>query len=122
MKPAPIYFRFSDRRSALLAMDTLQEVGFDTEILPQQHPDHHSILEVDVVKADLTSALEIAEAHGGALCESGTYGREHDVYVSAYDLDQAPVVSASSTGRDPEEHLFDPSEQEYDHFSAGVHL
>lgn len=138
MTTAPIYFQFTDKRSALLALDTLQEIGFRADMLEHRHPEHKPTLQVAVDKGDLTSALEIIQAHGGRLCETKDT-MEPEVYTSAYDLDNIPIPAHTVTEDLPEyyleghdrgpgdtgnneDDLFDPSRDDYDHFSAGVRL
>lgn len=135
MSTAPIYFIFPDKRSALLALDTLQEIGFRADMLEHRHPDHKPALQVLVDRGDLTSALEIAQAHGGQLCETEDT-QEPAVYTSAYNLDGIRIPAHTVTEDLPEEYMqggpdrapeddrdvFDPSGEDYDHFSAGVRL
>ncbi|MDF2922641.1 MAG: hypothetical protein K0R57_1555 [Paenibacillaceae bacterium] len=121
MSLAPIYFQFSDKKSALLAVDTLQEVGFTAGVLEQRHPEHTSVIHVLVDRADLASALEIVQAHGGQLCETED-AAEQEVYTNAYSLDSLPGAASRSQPEEEQQKQFDPSEQDYDHFSAGVHL
>lgn len=150
MSLAPIYFQFLDKKAALLALDTLQEVGFTADLLEHRHPEHKPTLHVLVEKADLTSALEITQAHGGMLCETG-HMSEPEVYTSAYGLEGLRIPAHTVVEDLPETYLsgsdaslaeaerlvarnakeqaseddanqFDPSGEDYDHFSAGIHL
>lgn len=135
MSSAPIYFQFSDKKSALLALDTLQEIGFHADMLEHRHPEHKPTLSVHVDREDLTSALEIAQAHGGQLCDTAET-LEPEVYTSAYRLDELPIPAHTVTEDLPEQYLqggpgdpardeediFDPSRDDYDHFSAGIRL
>lgn len=135
MSTTPIYFQFSDKKSALLALDTLQEIGFRADMLEHRHPEHKPTLSVLVDRGDLTSALEIAQAHGGRLCETADT-LEPEAYTSAYRLDEVPIPAHMVTEDLPEhymqggpsdpggdeEDLFDPSRDDYNHFSPGVRL
>ncbi|WP_438447775.1 hypothetical protein [Gorillibacterium sp. sgz5001074] len=136
MSTAPIYFIFPDKKAALLALDTLQEIGFRADMLEQRHPDHKPALQVLVDRGDITSALEITQAHGGRLCETQET-QEPAVYTSAYNLDGIRIPAHTVTedlpesymnggpaaAEDPEDReVFDPSGDDYDHFSAGVRL
>lgn len=119
-------------------MDTLMELGFRADLLEHRHPEHKPLLQVDVEQGDLTSALEIALSHGGSLCDTGAYGGESDVYTSAYDLSGISIPAHTVTedltdgylnGRqesgnrhDGSDIPFDPSENDYDHFPAGIRL
>lgn len=104
MSLAPIYFQFADKKSALLALDTLQEIGFTAGMLEHRHPDHLPTLHVLVDRADLTSALEIAQAHGGQLCETADTV-EPEVYTSAYGLDSLRIPAHTVTEDLPEAYL-----------------
>ncbi|UUZ82950.1 hypothetical protein LJK88_02755 [Paenibacillus sp. P26] len=101
-------------------------------------------LHVIVDRHDLTSALEIVQAHGGEYTEGPGAADEADTYAMAYDpdgmipipahtvnedwSDSEPDLSASdyvnkSSGAYGDENIkFDPSEDDYDHFDAGVHM
>lgn len=139
MATAPIYFQFTEKKAALLALDTLQELGFTASLLDHRHPDHKPVLQVNVEKGDLTSVLEIAQAHGGTLLKSGQFADEPAVYTSAYDLGAVPIPAhlvnedlpeAYMSGRIPasepatgvQRSGLDPSEGDYDHFPAGIRL
>ncbi|MFX3632260.1 MAG: hypothetical protein ACE3L7_09295 [Candidatus Pristimantibacillus sp.] len=61
-----IMFDFADGKSALVACETLQELGYE----PMLHEGNRVHIHVDGV--DLTSALEIAQSHGGQLVEQST--------------------------------------------------
>lgn len=136
MRSAPITFRFPDGRSALLAFDTLQELGFHVELLEEGHS-RHPQLQVNVEKGDLTSALEIVQAHGGNLKETQDSGTESEVFDSAYGLDGIPIPAHTVTEDLAEEYLhsgahpdaesgheeyFEPSAEDYDRFPAGIRL
>lgn len=136
MSTEPIYFMFPDKRAALLALDTLQEIGFRADMLEHRHPDHKPALQILVDKGDITSALEIAQAHGGRLCETKET-QEPAVYTSAYDLKGIPIPAHTVTEDLPEPYMrgdgpdveirgddevFDPAGDDYNHFSAGLRL
>lgn len=139
MSQAPIYFEFPDSASAAIAFDTLSELGYHAHATGrgdkpgvQLYIDHN----------DLTSALEIAQANGGVLMNTETTSEESESYSMAYGLDSVPIPahvvnedwpesyytsaeggtigSADESGADPG--MFDPSGDDYDHFSAGVRL
>lgn len=139
MSSAPIFFQFDEKKSALLAMDTLMELGFRADLLDHRHPEHIPTLQVDVERGDLTSALEIAQSHGGTLCDAGTYGEEAEAFDSAYNLGAIPIPAHTVTedlpdgylSGDPgaatvtgphDDGLFDPSEHDFDQFPAGIRL
>lgn len=136
MQATPIYFQFAEKKEALQAMDTLHELGFEANWLEHAHPEHKPTLQVYVERSDLTSALEIAQAHGGMLHETSDGGEE--TYASAYALDgiaipahaiagdesydaAEAVESYSGTTSDNSEAV-DPMEDDYSRFSAGIHL
>ncbi len=132
MSQASIAFRFADKRSAELAFDTLNELGYE----PVFHPgEPQPTLHIHVVEEDLTSALEIAQAHGGTLLETDAAGGT-DAYTAAYALDTVPIpahvvnedwtddyAEAEDGERaDRAAEPFDPSAESYNHFPAGVRL
>lgn len=137
MTSAPITFRFPDRRSALLALDTLEELGFHPDFPDQDHAEQPQLALI-VEKGDLTSALEIAQAHGGELNDTGHYNTESEVFDSAYGLDGIPIPAHTVTEDLSEEYLqsrpdsrkepdaaaeyFEPSTEDYDRFQAGIRL
>jgi hypothetical protein len=63
MAHTAILFRFPQEKAARQAFDTLQELGYD----PQLH--EGGLLHIHVENEDLTSALEIVQAHGGEWVE-----------------------------------------------------
>ncbi|MNI14573.1 hypothetical protein D3C73_678370 [compost metagenome] len=141
MNAAAIYFKFDQKKDAYQALDTLEELGY------QPHMDTQigqTTLHIHVEGQDLTSALEIALAHGGTLLEQHELypSTESEVYQAAYDLNgNIPIPAhlvnedwtesyASSPGgmsqsdkrRWDDDEVFDPSGDGYDHFEPGVHL
>lgn len=79
-----ILFDFSDVGSAAMARDLLQELGYD----PIMHGEARMHIHVD--GEDLTSALEIAQAHGGQLVEQANIAEEA-VTSTAYALDAITI-------------------------------
>jgi hypothetical protein len=118
MHAIPIYFQFIDHKAALQAFDTLQELEYEVDWLEHDHKEHLPTLKLNVERSDLTSALEIAQAHGGTLIEAKQDYNELDVVTSAYNLDTIAIPAHVINDEEP----FDPSESEYDHFPAGVRL
>jgi hypothetical protein len=114
----PIYFQFVDQKSALQAFDTLQELEYNVEMLDHDHAEHLPTLLLYVDQCDLTSALEIAQAHGGRLIEGKQTSQELDVLTSAYGLDNISIPAHVVN----DEEIFDPAEGDYDHFPAGIRL
>ncbi|MUT67777.1 hypothetical protein [Paenibacillus sp. NEAU-GSW1] len=119
-----ILFDFADASSAAIACDTLQELGYE----PMMHEANR--VHIHVEGADLTSALEIAQAHGGRLVEQAAIGSEA-VTDTAYSLNAitipAHVVNEDWNAADEEaEGLrnwnddnhedFEPDDGSYDHF------
>ncbi|MFF2483401.1 hypothetical protein [Paenibacillus sp. NPDC058071] len=119
-----ILFDFADEKSAALACDTLQELGYE----PMQHEGNRVHIHVDGV--DLTSALEIAQAHGGSLVEQAAI-RDEAITDTAYSLNAItiPAHVVNEDMADEEEGLrnrnedaeeqresFDPDDGSYDHF------
>ncbi|MHA6482990.1 hypothetical protein ACX1C1_13920 [Paenibacillus sp. strain BS8-2] len=124
-----ILFDYSDDSSAAMARELLQELGYD----PVMHGDTRMHIHVD--GGDLTSALEIAQAHGGQLVEQADIAEE-TVTNTAYALDAitipAHVVNEDwidaegAHNRDDDEACtndeFLPDAGEYNHFSGDVHI
>ena len=101
MESIPLYFQFEQKKSALKAFDTLKELEYNVEFLEHDHEEHLPTLLLILNQSDLTSALEIAQSHGGRLVE-----------------DYIPIPAHVVT----DEEVFDPSEDSYDHFPAGIRL
>lgn len=99
----PITFHFDTAQAAGQAADTLQELGYKTK----------TALNIYIDRGDLTSALEIAQAFGG------------EISVHSYTdetLSYHAVPEAEPTAEEGEPGSFDPSEEDYNQFSAGIHL
>lgn len=79
-----IMFDFADDKSALSACDTLQELGYE----PMMHEGNR--VHIHVEGSDLTSALEIAQAHGGELVEQSTI-TSGAITNTAYSLDAITI-------------------------------
>lgn len=132
MNDAPIFFEFDQDRSAYLALDTLQELGYKPDFVEGAGK---PTLHIHVDKQDLTSALEICQAYGGKLTERAAGLQDEDAYTLAYDIDEGIRIPAhvvtedfadsythpSPVSAEPPE-SFNPSEETYDGFSPGVHL
>ncbi|WP_240941894.1 hypothetical protein [Paenibacillus sp. HB172176] len=128
-----ILFEFVDERSAKLANDMLQELGYESVM-------HSSTrMHIHVEGCDLTSALEIALSHGGQLVEQASIAM-NAIANSAYAMDAitipAHVVNedwidqeeeaeaADLHNRDDDaeyESEFLPDSETYNHFSGDVH-
>jgi hypothetical protein len=118
MHSTPIYFQFIDHKAALQAFDTLQELEYEVEWLEHDHKEHLPTLRLNVDRSDLTSALEIAQSHGGTLVEAKQDYNEMEILTSAYNLET--IAIPAHVVNDDEQ--FDPSADDYDHFPAGVRL
>jgi hypothetical protein len=135
----PIFFEFEQEREALLALDTLEELGYKPNLLQDEKPTLH----IHVDAQEITSALEIAQAHGGRLVERKQAQTESEAYAMAYDLEGSIRIPAHTVNEDwpdgyanatasslrdadavpsEEEAAFDPSADDYNHFDAGVRL
>ncbi|MEX2461133.1 MAG: DNA/RNA helicase [Paenibacillaceae bacterium] len=121
MKFAPVYFQFAQKKDALQAYDTLYELGYNVEMLDHDHKEHLPTLLLHVNQSDLISALEITQSHGGCLVEGKQAASELDVLTSAYALDDPGYIPIPAHAVNDEE-VFDPSEGDYDHFTAGIRL
>jgi hypothetical protein len=141
MDSAPIFFEFDQEKDALLALDTLEELGYKP--LLQQGEASKPLLHIHVDEQDLTSALEIAQAHGGRLVDRKESNvSEADVFAMAYDMEGSAIrIPAHIINEDwaegyaeskayqnndgiptHEEAMFDPSADEYDHFPTGIRM
>ncbi|QGQ98616.1 hypothetical protein EHS13_28905 [Paenibacillus psychroresistens] len=118
MDKVPVYLQFAHEKTALQAFDTLQELEYNVELLEHEHVEHIPTLVLYVNNTDLTSALEIAQAHGGWIVEGKRSIPELEILTSAYELDYVPIPAHVVN----DEEIGDPSEGDYDHFPAGVRL
>lgn len=96
MNHASILFQFTDRRSAFEAFDTLEELGYrPTYSADETKPQLH----IHFNHSDVTSALEVAQAHGGTLVEQQEFPAmkldnkdqrtlsEYQAFQMSYNLD-----------------------------------
>ncbi len=79
-----LLFDFNDDDSAALACETLRELGYETVL------HEGSRMHVHLEGSDLTSALEIAQSHGGQLVEQAQIDADA-VTGSAYSLDAIAI-------------------------------
>jgi len=87
MHSAPIFFQFSEEREAQLALDTLQELGYEPGMTCL---DGKPAVHIHVENEDLVSALQIAQSCGGDLIQlSGE--EEARFYDASYDLATIPL-------------------------------
>lgn len=137
MSSVPIFFEFELERDALLAMDTLGELGYRPHLQTEWAK---PTLHIQVDDQDLISALEIAQAHGGRLVERDPSLKEPEAFAMAYDLEGSLRIPAHVVNEDwpegyaespayradaiPDEHDadFDPSAEDYNHFPPGIRL
>jgi hypothetical protein len=132
MLKTPIYFEFKDKHSFAQALDTLKELEYQVQPLLQIIPEQD----------DLTSALEIVQAHGGSLVErlDAVPVSEATAYSDAYGLEGIPIpahlvaedlsedymqrddrVVRGSAADENEAHL-DPTADDFAGFRAGIRL
>jgi hypothetical protein len=133
----PIFFEFDKERDALLALDTLEELGYKPELLGGER----ATLHIHLDDQEITSALEIAQSHGGCLVERQLAQSEPATFAMAYDLEGSIRIPAHTVNEDwpdsyaevhasrdtdavpsEEEAVFDPSSDDYNHFSAGIRI
>jgi hypothetical protein len=136
MNSAPIYFQFHEVGAARMALDTLSELGYHVHLM--QSGDKPTV-SVVVESIDLTSALEVAQAHGGSVMERPPFEAAGAVFDTAYGLDTVPIPAhvvnedwvdgyadreayrgASVDWEAEDGEGFDPSEDSYDHFTPGA--
>ncbi|MBB3071589.1 hypothetical protein FHS14_004598 [Paenibacillus baekrokdamisoli] len=110
-----LLFQFSDDKSAVLASQMLQELGYEPVI--QQGQNVHIHLD----GSDLTSALEIAQSHGGWLTTQSPI-TDACITDDAYHMDTIPIP-AHVVNEDliASEDIFDPDDRSYGYFSGDVH-
>jgi len=130
-----IQFAFQDEHDAAMAYATLNELGYT----PVRSGD---TVHIHLERGDLTSALEIAMAHGGQLCSQAAL-TDDSVLNSAYDMGAIPIpahtvnedwtdeyaMEASTELGEPlrnrdeeaaDDGLFDPDDRTYGFFSGDV--
>ncbi|TDF97194.1 hypothetical protein [Paenibacillus piri] len=88
MNAEAIFFEFDNEASALLAQSTLEELGYTAGLHSEFN---HPTLHIQVEHSVLSSALEIAQAHGGRLVEHTSGLTENDAYRQAYDTDDGYI-------------------------------
>ncbi|MDQ8732975.1 hypothetical protein [Paenibacillus sp. LHD-38] len=129
-----LLFDFNDAQSAALACETLRELGYETVL------HDGSRMHVHIEGSDLTSALEIAQSHGGQLAQQAQIDADA-VTDSAYSLDAIAIPAhlvnedwVLSDGESNPEGLrnrdedadyneeFLPDPGTYDHFSGDVRI
>lgn len=124
-----IMFDFSDNRSAELARDMLQELGYD----PVMH--NGSRMHIHVEGSDLTSALEIAQSHGGQLVEQAAIEEEtitntayalNGITIPAHVVNEDWIHEEEGELRNRDSAVIDedgwlPDRGDYNHFSGDVH-
>jgi hypothetical protein len=133
----PIFFEFDQTRDALLALDTLEELGYKPELLEGERASLHIHLD----EQEITSAIEIAQSHGGRLVDRPQMQSEQATFAMAYDLEGSIRIPAHTVNEDwpdsyaasavvadrdavpsDDEAAFDPSADDYNHFSAGIRI
>ncbi|THF72666.1 DNA/RNA helicase [Cohnella fermenti] len=123
---AALLFRFPQARAAEIAFDTLEELGYS----PQMNGE--AVLHIHVEREDLTSALEVVQAHGGELIEQA----ESDIASAAsamYGMDGIPIpahtvnedwpdsymdADLANRNEDSEDSRFPTDDGSYDRFDA----
>jgi len=94
-----IRFRLTDGKSAELALATLNELGYKAH----RGGGHGSPeIHLEVNHSELTSALEIIQACGGTLIESGDQAA-HEAFERAYGLDAVPIPAHMVVDEGPTE-------------------
>lgn len=126
-----LLFQFADSRTASLASGTFEELGYDPVI--QQGNDVHIHMRGD----DLTSALEIAQSHGGQLAVESSIP-DIELTNEAYRMENITIpahvvnedwISQEETAEGlvnydddaPGENEFMPDDGSYGYFSGDVH-
>lgn len=89
-------FGFDKERDALLALDTLEELGYKPELLEGER----TTLHIHLDDQEMTSALEIAQSHGGRLVDRQPTQSEPDTFAMAYDLEGSIRIPAHTVNED----------------------
>jgi hypothetical protein len=120
MNSAPVFFSFQSKESVRMAYDTLAELGYQPHLEETETPTLH----IHVDDQDLSSALQIVQAHGGEMVERSGEINEPEAYERAYHMDdiRIPAHLVNEDIPDAEAPHFDPSEDDYDQFSGGIHI
>ncbi|MBP1992379.1 hypothetical protein [Paenibacillus eucommiae] len=113
MKSLAIFFEFDKERDALLALDTLEELGYSPKL---QEDRLRPTLHIHLDDQDLTSALEITQAHGGRLVEQAAINEGESTFAMAYDLEDTIPIPAHVVNEDWTEDY----SKDYNHFPPGV--
>ncbi|MBB3112999.1 hypothetical protein FHS18_005101 [Paenibacillus phyllosphaerae] len=79
-----LLFRFPDAPMAALAADTLKDLGYEPDLQGEQE------VHIHLHGSDLTSALEIAQSHGGVLAGQSPI-QEGVLTQTAYSLDSIQI-------------------------------
>lgn len=120
----PITFHFDNAQAAGQAADTLQELGYRTK----------TALSIFIDRSDLTSALEIAQTFGGEISMADSDYREASFPAHSHpgSVSEEPdwnpegdfaTISENHAYTDAvEDQGFDPSDEDYNQFSAGIHF
>jgi hypothetical protein len=141
MSATALFFQFATNHDAFMALDTLEELGYRVSLHTETD---RTVLHIEVGGQDLTSALEIGQAHGGRLLQTDESPSETAMFAMAYDPDgMIPIpahlvhedeagiqadtsasayVNLSSGAYNDANESFDPSGDDYDGFDAGIHL
>jgi hypothetical protein len=97
MNEETIFFEFDNMVSATLAQNSLEELGYKTGL-------HSELscpaLHIQVDHSELTSALEIAQAHSGRLVGHGQGLTEADTYAKTYNNDGFIPIPAHVVNED----------------------
>lgn len=118
MDEQSIVFDFDDIRSAYCAFDTLDELGYRPEI--HNNKSVKTQVHIRVENSDITSALEIAQAHRGVYVDNpnGNSNRNEQAYQASEQLEHIPIAAESEQD---ELSLYTPDER-FDHMSADVRI
>jgi hypothetical protein len=97
MSGAPLFFQFDQEQSAHLALETLNELGYHVH---QVEGDSRPTISVVLESSDLTSALEIAQAHGGTILERPPYSEQASLFEQAYGMHDMIAIPAHVVNED----------------------
>jgi hypothetical protein len=87
MSSEPIFFQFGEDDDTNLALDTLEELGYQAGVFDYQGK---ATLHLHLDNQDIASALQIVQSYGGNLVEVSR-GEEIKLYDEAYSMDTISI-------------------------------
>ena len=104
-----VQFRFNDPHNAAMAYATLNELGY-------QPVKSGNAVHIHLDRGDLTSALEIAMAHGGQLAGEAAL-EESAVIDTAYEMDAIPIPAHTVNEDWPDHYATATADEQPGHYA-----